>query len=117
MSASETQIKGGANLPLILLQTHDSLRYALNTINICHLSRFVKKHTSISGAIDGRRNLKLLLEEFDKMRSIRESTLHAYLRYGFKRRDQQQARLHESLMDKPTMWWYIEVAFKYFVYG
>ena len=67
MSASERQIKGGANLPLILLQTHDSLRYALNTINICHLSRFVKKHTSISGAIDGRRNLKLLLEEFDKM--------------------------------------------------
>jgi hypothetical protein len=67
MSASETQIKGGANLPLILLQTPDSLRYALNIINICHLSRFIKKHTSISGAIDGRRNLKLLLEEFDKM--------------------------------------------------
>ena len=66
-STSEPQIKGGANLPLILLQTHDSLRYALKTINICHLSRFVKKHTSISGAIDGRRNLKLLLEEFDKM--------------------------------------------------
>lgn len=52
------------------------------------VARLVEKYAAISGSIYCRSNIKLLLEELNEVRGIREGTLNANLRNGLKCRDQ-----------------------------
>ena len=63
-------------------------------------------------AIDGRRGAILLFEKFYKMRRIGEGTLVANLGYRFRCRDKQKSRLHQALLDKPSVWRHKEMTLK-----
>ena len=63
-------------------------------------------------AITRRRIFVGLLKEFDKVRRIGKSALQTDLRDRFIRRDEQQSRMHQSLLDKPTVWRLEEVSFE-----
>ena len=58
----------------------------------------------ISATIDGGRTAIILFKKFYKMRCIGEGALHTNLGYGLRGGDKQQARAHQSLADKPTVW-------------
>ena len=66
----------------------------------------------MSVAIDGGRGTVLLLEQLYEMRRVRERAFDTDLGDGFRRRDKQQTRLHESLTDKPSVRRHVEVAFE-----
>lgn len=53
--------------------------------------------------IAGRSHAVLLLEQLDKMGRIREIAVVPDLRDRFVRRNQQQARVHQSLTDEPLV--------------
>ena len=63
-------------------------------------------------AVNGGCCAVLLFEKFYKMRSIGEGTLDADLRNRLRGRDQQQARLHQSLAYEPAVRRHKEVAFE-----
>jgi len=58
---------------------------------------------SVPVTIAGRSHAVLLLEQLDKMGRIREIAVVPDLRDRFVRRNQQQARVHQSLTDEPLV--------------
>ena len=72
-------------------------------ISLCGQNRLGLPARSVPVTIAGRSHAVLLLEQLDKMGRIREIAVVPDLRDRFVRRNQQQARVHQSLTDEPLV--------------
>ena len=62
-----------------------------------------------------RGHLVLLLEEFDEVRRVGKGAFITDFGDGFRRRNEQQARMHQPLPDVPLVWRHLEMAAELFL--